>query len=71
MLAALERYAFMGAGDWAAALVQLLAAASISVEAPGPHVLRRMLDDAVHVRTSQAPWAVTISFNVQFQCCGS
>ncbi len=49
-LAALERYAFMGAGDWAAALVEQLADASISVEVPGPHDLHRMLDATVLVR---------------------
>ncbi|BDA47345.1 probable gamma-tubulin complex component 6 at C-terminar half [Coccomyxa sp. Obi] len=47
MLAALERYMFMGAGDWAAALVQELSDASLLVELPGPHDLPRILDSAI------------------------
>lgn len=50
MLAALERYMLMGAGDWAAALVQELSGASLLVELPGPHDLPRILDSAILVR---------------------
>lgn len=52
MLAALERYMFMGAGDWAAALVQELSDASLLLELPGPHDMPRILDSAILVRAS-------------------
>ena len=53
-MAALERYMFMGAGDWAAALVQELCGASLLVALPGPHDLPRILDAAILVRLSSA-----------------
>lgn len=58
VLAALERYCFMGAGDWADTLVQLMGTANLSVEPTTPHDLHRMLDTAVLVRCPQTTSAL-------------
>ena len=48
-LQAIRRYHFMGAGDWADALVSAYCAAGPSLEPHSPHACLSMLDTALQV----------------------